>query len=93
MDYEWDEQKNVRNIAERDFSFEYAKQVFADPKRFTIEDKRCDYGEPRFLTFGRIEERLYVVAHTPRGRKLTRIFSARTANKREQKAFVARQKE
>ncbi len=93
MEYEWDEQKNARNIAERDFSFEYAKQVFFDAERFTIQDKRRDYGEPRFITFGQIEERLYVVGHTPRGKNITRIFSARKANRREQRAFAMRRKE
>ena len=93
MEYEWDEAKNARNIAERVISFEYAKRVFADPQIETIQDTRRDYGEPRYLTFGHISGRLHVVGHTPRGEDVTRIFSARKANKRERRKFDSWKKE
>ena len=86
MGFEWDDEKNQRNSEERDVSFSYASRAFRDKRRVTIEDDRRDYGEVRYLTFGHISERLYVVGHTPRGKK-TRIFSARKANKREQRRF------
>lgn len=55
----------------------------------TFEDTRFNYGEPRFITFGMLEKRLIVIAHTPRGHK-TRIISMRKANNREQKIYKER---
>ena len=91
MRYEWDEDKNAVNIAERGFSFAFASKVFENKGRATTRDRRKDYGELRFITLGRINDRLYVVVHTPRGEEVTRIISARKANKREQRAFYAQE--
>jgi hypothetical protein len=55
----------------------------------TFEDTRIDYGEPRFITFGFLEGRMVVIAHTPRKDK-TRIISMRKANNREQKTYQER---
>ncbi len=55
----------------------------------TFEDTRYDYGEPRFVTLGRLEGRTVVIAHTPRGEN-TRIISMRKANSREQKTHKER---
>ena len=52
----------------------------------TFEDTRFDYGEPRFITIGRLAGYVVVVAHTPR-RKNTRIISMRKGNRREEKAY------
>ncbi|MCB1674662.1 MAG: BrnT family toxin [Halioglobus sp.] len=41
------------------------------------------------ITFGVLEGRMVVVAHTPRGEK-TRIISMRKANDREQKIYQER---
>ncbi len=90
MEFEWDEHKNAENIVSRGISFSYAKFVFTDRKRHTVQDTRKDYGEQRFITTGRIDNRLHVVCHTPRGEYLTRIISARKANKREQREFELR---
>jgi uncharacterized DUF497 family protein len=48
----------------------------------TVEDRRRDYGEPRFLTIGTLGNRMVVVAWTPRG-DARRIISMRKANDRE----------
>jgi uncharacterized protein len=50
------------------------------------EDARRDYGEKRWLTVGRIEARLFAVAHTPRG-NVIRVISARRANERERRKY------
>lgn len=84
--FEWDEEKERRNIRERGISFILAAQVFADEARITVVDSRNEYGEHRFITFGKVAGRLFVVVHTPRG-EVTRIISARKANRREQKLF------
>ncbi|WP_245294881.1 BrnT family toxin [Rhizobium rhizosphaerae] len=49
-------------------------------------DSREDYGEHRFVSLGKIRERLHVMCWTMRGSKM-RIISLRKANEREQKIF------
>ena len=83
--YEWDDEKNARNLRDRGLSFEDAEQVFDGPC-FTFEDTREDYGEPRFITFGLLQGRLVVIAHTPRGGNV-RIISMRKGNNREKKIY------
>jgi len=86
--YEWDDEKNRINLSERGLSFEDAEAVFAGPC-VTFEDTRQDYGEQRFITFGLLEGRMVVIAHTPRGESI-RIISMRKGNDREQKTYQER---
>jgi uncharacterized DUF497 family protein len=67
---------------ERGFDFAYAAQVFFDPDRMVQADTRYSYGEERYRVIGVIEQRLFVVAYTPRFDAM-RIISARKANQRE----------
>ena len=86
--YEWDETKSQENLSKHGLSFDDAETVFSGPC-VTFEDTRFDYGEPRFITIGRLEGHVVVVAHTP-GRKKTRIISMRKGNRREEKAYQER---
>ena len=86
--YEWDEAKNRKNLYEHGLSFEDAEAVFAG-SCVTFEDKREDYGEQRLITFGLLEGRLVVIAHTPREENI-RIISMRKGNDREQKIHQER---
>jgi len=86
MLFEWDDRKAAQNIAKHGVPFEYAVRVFLDPHRLDSEDTRRDYGEERWLTLGRIDDRLFVVAFTPRGNTI-RLISARKANEREQRKY------
>ncbi len=47
---------------------------------------RYDYGEPRFVLLGMVQERLLSLVYTPRG-SVFRIISARKANARERKRY------
>ena len=86
--YEWDETKSQENLSKHGLSFDDAETVFSSPC-VTFEDTRFDYGEPRFITLGRLEGHVVVVAHTPR-RKNRRIISMRKGNRREEKAYQER---
>jgi len=86
--YEWDNEKNKKNLIDRGLNFADAEIVFSGTCA-TFEDTRFDYGEPRFITFGMLAGRMVVIAHTPRGKK-TRIISIRKANNREQKIYKER---
>jgi uncharacterized DUF497 family protein len=88
MDFEWDELKAQGNITKHGISFENARLVFFDPERITLADTRFDYGEERFITFGRLKDRLCVVVFTKaEDAKTIRIISARKANLRERKRY------
>jgi len=84
--FEWDDRKAAQNVAKHGIPFEYAARVFLDPYRLDREDTRRDYSEERWLTFGKIEGRLFAVAYTPRG-AVIRLISARKANEREQRKY------
>lgn len=87
MKFEWDAEKERVNIEQRGISFRLAARVFLDVAHITLIDDRQDYGETRYLTYGMVDGRLFVVAHTPREDRV-RIFSARKANAREQRKFA-----
>ena len=87
--FEWDVDKSRLNLAKHGLSFEDAEKVFDGPC-LTFEDTRSDYGEERFLTLGRLESRLVVIAHTYRGENV-RVISMRKASSRERKHYEERQ--
>jgi hypothetical protein len=86
MQFEWDGRKAAQNIAKHGVPFEYAARVFLDQHRRESEDTRRNYGETRWLSLGKIEDRLFVIAHTRRG-EVIRLISARKANRREQRKY------
>jgi len=80
-----DPTKDQRNISARGLSFALAEKL--DWATALIwEDKRKEYGEPRYCVLGFIEDRLHSVVFTPRGGKV-RVISLRKANKREVKRY------
>lgn len=89
--FEWDEEKSRQNESKHGLSFHDAGTVFAGPCT-TFTDERFDYGEERFITLGRLDGRMVVIAHTQRGDR-TRIISMRKANSREQRLYAERLEE
>jgi uncharacterized DUF497 family protein len=87
--FEWDEQKAELNQAKHSVSFQFATRAFDDENRVTVIDNRCDYGETRYITLAKIDNRLYVVAFTLRS-SIIRLISARKANSKEVKRYENR---
>ena len=83
MEIEFDPDKRESTYADRGVDMARAGEMFAGPHD-TVEDTRHDYGEPRFITVGVLDERVVVVVWTPRG-AARRIISMRKANVREQR--------
>ena len=77
----FDAVKREKTLRERGLDFARAREVF-DGLTITLPDQRQDYGEPRFITVGWLDERLLVLVWTPRG-LARRIISMRKANERE----------
>ncbi|HLZ04672.1 MAG TPA: BrnT family toxin [Bradyrhizobium sp.] len=85
--FEWDEAKNVLNLAKHRISFEEAAKIFEGPV-LTYEDQDSDQ-EVRERSYGLLNGIVVVcVVHTLRGEK-TRIISARKATKQERNLFHA----
>jgi len=68
--------------------FADAGKVFA-VHHFTDLDMRSDYPEPRFVSFGKLDDRLVVLVWTMRG-TARRIISMRKANDREIARYAPR---
>ena len=79
--YEWDAEKADTNFAKHGvrftsvYGFDWATAI----KR---EDRRFDYGEPRWQALGKIGTRNHVLVYTLRGNAI-RVISLRKANRRE----------
>ncbi|MEO5972962.1 MAG: BrnT family toxin [Sphingomicrobium sp.] len=82
MELAYDPAKRAQTLERRGLDFDDARDVFA---RATIDfiDDRHDYGEARWISFGRLRRRLVVVVWTPRG-AARHIISMSKANGREQ---------
>lgn len=78
----WDEAKRNANLRKHGFDFADAEAVFTGIT-CTIEDRRFDYGEARFITLGMLQDTVVVMAHTEK-RATIRIISMRKATRNEQ---------
>lgn len=87
--FEWDENKNIRNIEKHGISFETASRVFLDPDYLDIFDENhSTLDEDRHIIIGRIDRVLFVVCIFRKDS--TRLISARLANKKEEKVYYGR---
>ena len=85
MEFEWDQEKEKRNLIKHGVSFKESVTVFYDPLSATFDDPDHSIGEHRFITIGfSFNDRLLVISHTHRGENI-RIISARLATAYERK--------
>jgi uncharacterized DUF497 family protein len=94
MRFEWDEDKNRRNLSKHKVSFETASLVFDDPQVLSIQDRVVE-GEERWQTVGMVSGAVLLVAHTYRDEaddEVIRLISARKAIARERRAYAKSQK-
>lgn len=86
-EFEWDETKAARILANHGISFERAMETFTDV--FAVEDRDPDsgaYGEERYVITGAdFSGRLLTVVYIERSRR--RIISARKATACEQENY------
>ena len=80
MQFEWDENKNRKNIEKHKISFEKALKVFLDPLHLEIPDPYKH--EDRWDAIGLVDSVLFVV-YAEREEDVIRIISARKAVKEE----------
>jgi uncharacterized DUF497 family protein len=89
-EYDWDDDKNDRTLNERGYDFAFASGIF-DGIYLERRDTRKDYGEPRFVVFGQVDEAILQLVWTPRG-LIRRIISSRPANEHEETIYRAYRK-
>ena len=87
MNFEWDDDKQLSNLAEHGLDFEQAALVFLGPT-FEFGDTRHDYGEERTIAVGYAEGECIVVVFTRRDDAI-RIISARRGGRRDKRKYHA----
>jgi len=88
MKFEWDENKNIKNIKKHQVSFDEAKTVFYDSNALYEYDAEHSTKEERFKIIGAsYKERLLIVCHCVKENDIIRIFSAREADAEEKEMY------
>jgi hypothetical protein len=85
MEFEWDEEKRLSNIAKHGIDFLDARQLFDG--RPVLEAPSPYETEERFVTVGPLDERYITVVWTQR-RGQVRIISARYARRTEIRTYL-----
>lgn len=88
MGISFDPAKRERTLRERGLDFAEVEAVFEGPA-LTLEDKRRDYGEVRWITYGLLGERLVAVIWTKRDED-RHVISLRKCNDREKAKYGSR---
>lgn len=83
MEIEFDADKDAANRVKHGLSLAAAAGMDFD-RATIIVDGRFDYGETRYIAYGRIDGRLHVLWYTRRG-DAVRAIGLRKANPRERK--------
>ncbi|MCI0469717.1 MAG: BrnT family toxin [Nitrospirae bacterium] len=92
MKVEWDEKKNKANIEKHGISFREAYEIFEDPFIASSLDKRFDYYDERWVSFGITKSsKVIAVGHlywlSADGEEYIRIITARKATKKEREQY------
>jgi uncharacterized DUF497 family protein len=83
IEFEWDPEKEKKNLRHHGVPFSEAATVFPDPLAITIYDPDHSQDEDRYITIGTSTPgRLLMVAHTNRGDRI-RIINARGLTRTE----------
>jgi hypothetical protein len=90
--FSWDPRKAIANFEKHRVSFEEAATIFADPERLDWEDLTHAEHEIRYKRIGlSVERNVLLVVYTLRrshdGKETIRIISARSASRKERKAY------
>jgi uncharacterized DUF497 family protein len=85
MEYEWDPRKAAANQRKHGVNFGIVENFDWDTVLILLDDRR-DYGEPRWLAIGMINQRLYSLAFTIRGNRI-RLISLRAAGRKERTLY------
>lgn len=86
MEFDWDENKNRKNVEKHKVNFKEAKTIFDDPDAIEMEASRD--GEYRVVRIGKTATKfILLVVYTLRG-LVVRLISARQAKKDERNLYI-----
>jgi uncharacterized protein len=85
MEFEWDEVKRQKVIAERQVDILYAALIFDGPVLTRIDDRE-DYGERRLISLGMVDDEFFVVVYTER-QGVTRLITAWKGGRRDRAQY------
>ena len=90
--FEWDEEKNIKNIKKHNVTFFEGITVFDDDNALYDTDEAHSDKEERFIIIGESDnKRLLLVCHCFReSDEVIRVISARKATRREKKTYGGR---
>ena len=88
LKFEWDDEKEQKNIIKHKIDFSTAALVFDDENRIEMYDDRHSSDEDRYITIGQVNDFTFIVmvVYTERGEAI-RIISARLTTKREKEMY------
>jgi uncharacterized DUF497 family protein len=86
MKIEFAPDKDAVNQAKHEVTLAFGAQVLADTERLDVIDVRFDYDEERIVSYGMVQERIWVCVFTRRG-DTVRVISVRKANERETQLY------
>lgn len=90
MLFEWDENKNQKNIEKHGIDFNDAITIFDDDDKIEAVDGRNDYGEERIQVIGEAKPGILMAVYTWRQNGTSRrMISARTASKKERAVYYS----
>ena len=88
MEFDWNEEKRQQVLAERGVDLLYAALIFEGPT-LTKLDERADYGEPRFISLGLVDDTPYIVVHTERDGRI-RLITAWQGGRKDHETYRKR---
>ncbi|MEX0694579.1 MAG: BrnT family toxin [Rhodospirillales bacterium] len=92
MDIVFDPNKDASNKADHDgISLQFGADVLDDPNALDIPDIRFDYGEDRWIAYGRVELTVYVCVYVEHEDHY-RIISVRKATQVEEQRYYNEQR-
>jgi uncharacterized DUF497 family protein len=88
MEFEWDEDKRLKNLQQHHLDFLDAHEFFGG-EIAEAADERYDYGEERYLGIGLLRGMAMVMVYSEPRPEVIRIISFRKATKHEREKFEA----
>ena len=89
MDFEWDDDKQLKVLHKHGIDFEDAIGIF---EGFVAEQRSDRFGEARWTAIGPTGSGMIALVYTMRG-EVRRVITARPARKYERREYHARQPE
>lgn len=86
MRYTYDPAKRAANLKKHGHDFDDAPSVIESEQTVTFEDRRFEYGEPRFVTLGMLRGMVVAIVTSETDDEI-RVISMRKAERNEEEIY------